>query len=295
MVDIFEYLDYRKFLRDIYEFRRSQDANMTYRYLAKTVGFNSAGFFTLIIQGKRNVSNEMIPKFAMAFKLKIKEREYFQYLVQADQAKNHTEKKYYLDKALTLKRIKFKIKDVGAHKFYEKWYYSAIREMLSFMPYKNNAVAFARYINPPLRPFQVEKAIELLSEINLISKSGDGYKQNDPYITSGDEITSATLAKYHLETADLAKRAIDKANIEERNISTLTLALSKNGFEEVTKRIREFRRELMDISKADLEKDQVFHLNLQLFPMTKKRKFAGQGKKVQGKTRGRKPKASKGN
>lgn len=274
MIDIFTYTDYRKFLRDIYEDQRSSNFRLTYRTLAQTVGFNSAGFFTLIVQGKRNISDEMIPKFADAFGLKIKEKQYFELIVHADQAKNQTQKKFYYDKAIALKRIKFKIKAVEGHKFYDKWYYSTIREVLSFMEYKKETTAMARFLNPPLRPFQVSKAIKLLEELQLIKKNSHGvYEQCEPFLTSGDEVTSATLAKYHMETSELATRAIDKIPPEERNISTLTLALSKEGYEQVVRKTRDFRRELMEISKNDAEKNRVYHLNLQLFPMTKKRKI----------------------
>ncbi|MBF0430808.1 MAG: TIGR02147 family protein [Fibrobacteria bacterium] len=274
MVDIFSYLDYRAFLKDIYDDKKKQGWQLSYRTLGKLVGFNSAGFFTNIIKGKRGISSQIAGKFAEVFRLKIKEREYFEYLVQADQAKNQTQKKYYLDKAIALKKMKFKIKDVGTHQFYEKWYFSTIRELLGFMPFKGDCRTLAKTLYPSIKPRDAEKSIELLEKLKLIKKNKEGYyEQTDPFITSGDKITSANLAKFHMETAELAIRATDKCPIDQRNISTLTLGLSKEGYTEMVNKIRDFRQELMEIAKRDKKKARVYHVNFHVFPLTKRKRF----------------------
>ncbi len=273
MVDIFTYQDYRAFLKDIYEDKKKQGWKLSYRALGKLVGFNSAGFFTNIIKGKRGISPQIASKFAEVFKLKIKEREYFELLVLADQAKNQTQKKYFLDKAITLKKIKFKIKDVGAHQFYEKWYYSAIREMMDYVPFKDDYRELAKMLYPSIKPREAEKAIELLEKLGFIKKQSNGtFKQTDPFIKSGDKITSANLARFHMETSELAKRATDKCPVSNRNISTLTLGISEEGYNTIVHKIREFRQELMEIAKKETDKDRVYHINFHVFPMTKIRK-----------------------
>ena len=92
MVDVFSYLDYRQLLQDLYADRKKTDPTLSYRSLAKKVGFNSAGFFTNILRGKRGISAQIVEKFSKFFKLKIKERQYFELLVNANQAKNATKK-----------------------------------------------------------------------------------------------------------------------------------------------------------------------------------------------------------
>jgi uncharacterized protein (TIGR02147 family) len=77
MIEPFEYLNYRKLLKDLYEERKAEQPFFSYRYIAQKVGFTSAGFFTNIISGKRNISPEYIFKFAEVFKLKKTENEYF--------------------------------------------------------------------------------------------------------------------------------------------------------------------------------------------------------------------------
>jgi uncharacterized protein (TIGR02147 family) len=271
MVDVFTYLDYRKLLQDLYDDKKRREPELSYRFLARNVGFNSAGFFTNILRGKRGISTDIINKFADFFKLKIKERQYFELLVHANQSKNQTQKKYYLDKALLLKKIKFNIKDVDSHVFYNKWYYTAIREILDFLPFKGDDYRIlARSLFPPITPKEAKNTVELLEKLNFIKKGKDGvYRQTEAFITSGREITSAALAEFHMATADLAKTAVDKCPSERRNISTLTLGLSDNGYQTVVKKLREFRQELMQVARNDKDKEWVYHLNFHVFPMTK--------------------------
>jgi uncharacterized protein (TIGR02147 family) len=271
MVNIFDYQDYRKFLKDIYDDRKKKSKKLSYRKLAQKVGFNSAGFFTNIITGKRGISPQIAQRFAEFFRLKIKEKEYFKMLVLANQAKKQTLKKYYLDKAITIKRIKFKIKDIDSHQFYTKWYYTAVRELLDIKPYKGDLRNLARSLYPSITPREAQKALDLLEELKLIKKNKNGvYQQTSDFITSGSEINSASLATFHMETADLAKRAIDKCPVSRRNISTLTLGLSEEGYETVVQRIREFRKELMQIARNEQKKDRIYHINFHMFPMSKK-------------------------
>ena len=112
MIDIYEYIDYRKLLNDLYKEKREEYPYFSYRYIAKKVGFSSAGFLANIIQGKRNISPEYIFGFAKLFKLKKTETEYFELLVNFDQARNHDQKKYYFEKILSSKKSKIKITDL---------------------------------------------------------------------------------------------------------------------------------------------------------------------------------------
>jgi len=96
-VDIFDYIDYRRYLEDYYKARKEQDSYFSCRYIAQKVGFRSASFFSQIIKGRSNVSSAMVLRFAQFLKLNKKETDYFETLVQFCQAKTHEEKKGHLN------------------------------------------------------------------------------------------------------------------------------------------------------------------------------------------------------
>ena len=67
--------------------------------------------------------------------------------------------------------------------------------------------------------------------------------------------------------------AVDEQSVEERSLSTLTIAVSKDLIPEIQKKVTKFRKELnMYISKAESEKPkgQVYCLATQFFRLTKR-------------------------
>jgi uncharacterized protein (TIGR02147 family) len=273
MIDPFEYLNYRKLLKDLYEERKAEHSYFSYRYIAQKVGFASAGFFTNIIQGKRNISPEYIFKFAEVFKLKKSETEYFELLVNFEQAKDHSRKRFYFEKILGHKKSKIKVTDAQQYEFYSAWYYTAIRELIDIYPFKGDYEDLAKRVSPPIKTTEAKKAVELLEKIGFIRKNEEGvYEQTDTFITTGYEAKSVAITNFLIETADLAKEAIDRYPRETRDISSLTFTLSADGFSTMQERLKSFRRELLEIVREDKNQkrqDRVYHVNFHVFPLTK--------------------------
>ncbi len=272
MPNIFTYINYRKFLKDSFQERKAETPHFTYRYLAEQAGFNSAGFFTNIIQGKRNISLEMAGNFARVFNLNKKEAGYLELLVLSDQAKTQSEKKYYLQQAICERNTKFKAKELNIDEFYDKWYYSAVRELAILLPNPEDCKTLAKSVSPSITPAQAKKSLKLLTTLGLLVKGPDGtYTQADPFITSGRSVNAAMLANYHMQMAELAKHAIDKYPKDKRNISTLTLGLSPASYAKIVEKLRDFRKELLEITSAEKNPENAYHINFHLFPISKKR------------------------
>jgi uncharacterized protein (TIGR02147 family) len=50
--DIFKYLDYRKYLKDFYEYMKGRDPKFSYRVFAKTAKLNSENYLKLVVDEK---------------------------------------------------------------------------------------------------------------------------------------------------------------------------------------------------------------------------------------------------
>jgi uncharacterized protein (TIGR02147 family) len=273
MIDPFEYLDYRKLLRDLYEERKVTQPFFSYRYIAAKVGFSSAGFFTNIIAGKRNISPEYIFKFAEVFKLKKAETEYFELLVNFAQAKDHSRKRFYFEKILGHKRSKIRITEAQQYEFYSAWYYTALRELIDIYPFKDDFEELGKRVSPPIKATEAKHAVELLEKIGFIRKNNEGYyEQTDTFITTGYEAQSVAITNFLMEMADMAKASIDRYPREQRDISALTFTLSREGVATIQERLKEFRREVLEMvreDKSSKKQDRVYHINFHLFPLTK--------------------------
>ena len=99
---IFDYLDYREFLRDRYAARKLQSNSFSFRFISGKLGLDP-GSLSGILKGRRKLDPALAGALAQVFGLSEYEKEYFEALVLFCQAKNHTERTLLLEKLLRLR------------------------------------------------------------------------------------------------------------------------------------------------------------------------------------------------
>src|SRR6185369_7719031 len=87
-ISVFEYLDYRKFLGDYYQFKKSLNRHFSHRLFALKAGINSSGYFSEVLHGRRNLAKAQVQKFCKAMDLGERERAYFELMVDFGHAKS---------------------------------------------------------------------------------------------------------------------------------------------------------------------------------------------------------------
>lgn len=269
MVNVFEYTDYRQYLKDAYEERRKANANFSYRFIAARVGFASPGFFTNVLKGKKDISLKLAHKFADLFKLGRKEKDYFEALVLFNKATSTSEKKEYLDRLLALRGTLVKKLGADQYEYFEKWHYTAVREALALHPFRGDYRALAALIHPAITVAEAKKAVEVLERLGLVKAGPDGvYERTDAVVSAGDEISKVLLNAYQLQAMDLAKHALDHLPPGTRNFSTLTLSVSGTTYKAMVEELRAFRRRLLEMAKNSPDPDRIYQMNFHVFPLT---------------------------
>ena len=270
-MNVFNYTDYRKFLNDFYLERKKKYRYFTVRYIAEKVGFRSASFFSQVINGRSNLSVEMTQKFCVFIGFAKPQSDYFETLVFYNQAKNHSDKKRYFERLSSFKQAKIRLLDTKYFEFYDKWYYSAIRELLYICPCKGEAGKLAKLLSPSISPAQAQKALKLLEKWDLIKKDANGYfvRSDIQSLSTGLETQSFYVNNFNQAVMDLAKQAMDKYQKDTRSFSTLTMSLSRQGYKRFEDEVHQFRRHLLKIAEEDSLEDRVYQMNIQLFPLSK--------------------------
>src|SRR3989339_1594720 len=97
MRPLFDYVDYREFLKDYYEFKKLTQAGFSHRYFLAKAGLKGPNFLKNVIDRKKSLSSISIPQFAKALELNKKESEYFAALVLFNQAKQISRKQFYFN------------------------------------------------------------------------------------------------------------------------------------------------------------------------------------------------------
>ncbi len=270
MKSVFHYSDFRKYLHDYYQTEKEKSKRFTYRYLAESVGFKSAGHFTKIIKYETNISIELALRFARFMKFTKRQRDYFQNMVLFNQAKTSVEKKAYFDNMLSYKEAQIRLVGTDQYEFYERWYYSVVREILAFFPFKDDYTTLANLVDPPISQQEAQKAIAVLEKLNFITRDEEGvYKQVTPLISTNPELTSVAINNYIISALDIAKRAIDAYEKNERLLSATLVTVSDETLQEIIKRTRAFRKEIQKLVEEDLNPERVQMLMFEIFPVSK--------------------------
>ena len=269
-VSIYDYTDYRLYLREYYEEQKAKNPAFSYRYFARKAGFNSSGLYKDIVDGRTGITRSLILRFATAMKLSPKQQEYFETMVYFNEAKTVEEKKLYFERLMKYHNSKAFRVDASQYEYYSKWYYIAVRELLAIGNFTDDYAAIAQALNPTIRREQARKAIEVLKRLGLIRKDKNGYyKAIDKILTTGSEIKSLNIANFQKNMMDMAKEAIDRHPAEHRNISTITFSVSKQTYNDIKAELDACRKRILGMVDRSENEDRVCQLNMQLFPLTR--------------------------
>jgi len=269
MKTIYEYLDYRDFLKDFYESRKKQNYYFSYRFLSDKVGIDPSYLAKVLIK-TRHIADKSIGRFGAFCKLNERECEYFETLVHFAKAKTNKQSKLYFDKLLKLKKVIDIQLEEYQYEFYQKWYYSAVRSVLEYFDFNGDYSALAKQLSPEISAKEAKQSIKLLEKLCLIYKNKVGrYVLTDKAITTGDAWRSLAIASFQEETISLAKESISRHPQEIRDISTITMNINKENFHEIKERIKEFRSSLIQYANESTLPDSVYQMNIQLVPLSK--------------------------
>jgi uncharacterized protein (TIGR02147 family) len=270
MLNIFHYTDYRKFLFDWFEQKKSDNPVFSYRMLARRVGYKAPSYFPMLISGKIKMSIDMCIKFCTYMELTKKMCDYFQSMVLFGNAKSYEDQKRHFDKMQSLMDLSIQIVTTAQYRYYEKWYHSAIRALLEFVPFSDDYETIGKLLVPVVGAKDVEESIALLKELKLIEIGADGnHYPTNAVISTGYDASGMAINTFVFNSLKLSESALGRFPKNERNYSVLTLGISENGFEEIRQELREFRRKVLKIAGDD-KANRVYQFSFQLFPLSKK-------------------------
>jgi len=268
MPSVFAYSDYRSFMRDAFAEKKAS-SRFSWREFAKRAGYASPVFLKLVSEEKSSLSEEGIERVGLALGLTDREQEFFRLLVPFTHEKDNKKKqKLFNEMRRIAATCKSHILEANLYDYYNEWYHSVIRELA---PNVSSEAEISKLLTPKIPAPQVKASIALLLKLGLLEKDSSGkYHQTDKHVTTGESISSMAVRKHHENMGTLAVAALEAVSKDERDISGITMGLSKDGFEAVKAELANFRRRIKEIAvQNESEEESVYRINLQLFPLTK--------------------------
>ena len=271
---IYEYLDYRQYLTDYYQFKKLHSSGFSLRTFSDRIGFKTKDFILRVMRGDKNLSAQSVPMVAQALKLGKRESEFFEALVGFNQAGTTEERdNWFSQLQITLKAARFTSTQLrlAHHQYqvYSQGYHLAVRSLIGLHGFAGDYAALAARMHPRISPEEARQSVALLENCGLVICDAQGqYTLTRTAITTGDRVSRFALQGYHQHTLKLGSASIDADAPSTRNISGLTLGISQKGYARIVERLNAFRKEVAQIADEDAEADRVYQLQLLLFPLS---------------------------
>jgi uncharacterized protein (TIGR02147 family) len=280
MIDIHDYLNYRSYLRDIFDYKKETE-KFTLRQFSRKSGFSSHAFLKQLIDGSRSASIEAASKIANGFDLSPRETEYLELLIRFDLAATVEDKN-----AVYARIVKYKPKTEHSriakkhYHLFSNWYVLAIREMVTMDKFREDERWISDQLQPKIPPKKCREAVQLLLELGYLIRNKKGkLEQSTPTLTTGAETDSLYITNYHNNMLKLASQSMIDTNEAWRDVSSLAFVIDRDDFSYIKGRIVEFRKEILEYlndrqksqdSKNTLQTDNsLYYLNMQLFNATR--------------------------
>jgi uncharacterized protein (TIGR02147 family) len=269
---VFEYDNYREFLRDTYLHSKARSSKFSYRYFARLAGFKSSGFLKLVMEGKSDLSRKSIEKIATALKLNREEASFFKNLVLFNQANSIQERERYGSELLRSKTFqKTHPIDVAQSRFFSHWYYAVIRGMVGLPGFQEDPDWIAQRVLPPIAPAEAAAALSELEKLGMVRRDPTTGKISQAHanIATPREVVSSVAVKYHRDMIQRASASIDLVSRDQREISASTLGITVQTAKKIKEMIQKFREEVVALAARDTGGEEIYQANFHLFPLTR--------------------------
>lgn len=150
------------------------------------------------------------------------------------------------------------------------WEHFAILALLEIKNFEGQERAISERLNVPFGI--VSECLNRLEKLGLIRKRNDRWELTGKNMATPSQIPSAALREGHRQHIMKALHALETVPVDMRDLSGITMAISKSRLSEAKIMIQDFRRRLSAYMEEG-PRDAVYRLNIQLFPLSQEKKL----------------------
>jgi uncharacterized protein (TIGR02147 family) len=245
-----------EFLRQEFVRLKARNPAFSLRAYARRLGISPARL-SEVLNRKRTLTKGQVDKIAVAFALDPDTAATF-----ARRSRPQTQGVKKSDVA------KYSDLDLETFRLMADWHHSAILCLLETSP-KPPAMSI-KWMAQRLGISTIEcnRAIERLVKLKLVKREGKAFKPTARNLATSSGIPSAALRHLHRQMLDLARSALETQSIEDRDVTSITMAIDKTRLPEAKVMIKDFRRKLCAFLEGG-DASEVYSLNVQLFQLSK--------------------------
>jgi len=268
MESVFNYLEYRDYLKDHFESQKASHSYFSFRYVASKIGID-ASFYAKVISRQKQLGESAIEPLADFLGLAKREREYFITLVHFNRTKSSEAEKELFSKLISLKNSCGKTIETNTYRYFSDWFTVPVRELLTHFDFSDNYSELAKKLIPMISESEAKRAIKTLADLKLISPDEKGFlRPSESIITTGDQWKSRGIREFQRQMIIRASEALETIAPTERDISSVTVSTSAECLEAIREKLAQVRREILEMVSSEQTVDRVYQINLQVFPLS---------------------------
>jgi uncharacterized protein (TIGR02147 family) len=250
--------DYQQFLNQELVRRTQRNRSFSQRAFAKMLDL-SPGELSEILNGKRKLSVKKALLIAEKLTLSPEETLYFLKMTKV------TKK---LNTIRTSKNLKSQNLSIDTFEIISNWYCFAIINLSECSGFTWDKDYIAKKLD--ISHAETRDALNRLEKVGLIKRKENGdYDVVSDFIIGPDDISSAAVKKSHYDLLKKAMISLEEKPLDERNITGVGLALTKEEYKDLTKDITQFRRDIVKkYGFSNQNKNKVYQLEIALFELT---------------------------
>jgi uncharacterized protein (TIGR02147 family) len=246
--------------------RKKKNPSYSLRAFAQSIGISS-GRVSEIFSGKRTLTTKNAQKVLENLRLDMVERKKWQKLIEGA-AINPTRQLEEAQFCLIADPVHYAILCLmETQSFYKmKLVAAKKRKSLKSSLLDSEILWMSERLKKPR--MEIELALQNLKLLQFISDDEGHYQLTlNEGLETTTEIPSMALRESHKKTLHSALEKIDKVAIEDRSVTSMTMAIDVKNLPEAKRLIKEFRVSLSQLLEAGT-KSEVYDLNIQLLPVT---------------------------
>ena len=266
---IFEYIDYRRYMQAFYDERKRTSA-FTWREFSRIAGFSSSNYMKLVCDGKSRLSKAGVERVADAMELDGGAKEYFREMVAFADARDEGKRRDAFAKMQVLaKENKVRTLAADAYAYFSKWYNPVLRELAPMNP-GVKPMELSKMCYPEVSATEIRKSLDFMVQAGLLQKQDEyHYRQAERVVTGVAGKVPPTMRPMHRQMAELAIDALENIPVDERRFAGMTMGISRRTFMRIAHEVEMFRQRIIAVASEEKHAEQVYRLNLQLFPLTR--------------------------
>jgi uncharacterized protein (TIGR02147 family) len=263
MTNIFQFRNFREFLKRHLNLRQEKTPGYSLRQFSKELGVSHSRL-SEILSSESSISMSLAVKISEGLNLQNGERAFFMDLVRMDCGRTKSARSDSLERVedhFAGRTFQYESSSEGG--LLSKWYYLPLIEMLS----KSKPTRDAKIIELlGIKDDELQTAKRFLIDNGYIQELQSGRtKKSKAYLKFEKAVPTPLIRQFHKKVIAHAQDAIEAQPIEQRKFLSSFIGVRKETIKEARKELEEFNQQFLKKYASEQSADSVYCFSLQLF------------------------------